>query len=46
MEYSKGLIRKYGEGILEELEPLKHGSLKLYKPDYEELIAKYKALIK
>lgn len=46
MEYSKGLLKKYGEGILEELEPLKHRSLKLYKSDYEELIEKYRALIK
>ena len=46
VEYAKALVKRYGEGILEELEPLKHGSLKLYKSDYEEMIEKYQKLIK
>lgn len=45
VEYAKALVKRYGEGILEELEPLKHGSLKLSRVEYMELIEKYRALI-
>lgn len=46
LEYAKGLVKKYGEGILEELEQIKNTPLKLSRVDYMEMIEHYKALIK
>lgn len=45
VEYSKALIKRYGEGILEELENIKNSSLKLSRSDYEEMIQKYQFMI-
>ncbi len=40
--YTKGLIRKYGEGILDELDWLRHQTSKMTKFEYETLIKYYK----
>lgn len=40
--YTIGLVEKYGDGIVGELNALKHATCKLTKSDYEELIKKYR----
>jgi hypothetical protein len=44
--YAIALRKRYGENILEELDALKHQTRKFSRSDYEELIEKYKGLIK
>ena len=44
--YAIALRKRYGESILEELDELKHKSVKYSRSDYEELIEKYKGLLK
>jgi hypothetical protein len=44
--YAIALRKRYGENILEELDELKHKSVKYSRSDYEELIEKYKGLLK
>ena len=44
--YAIALRKRYGESILEELDALKHQSRKFSVSDYEELIEKYKGLLK
>lgn len=39
--YTIGLVEKYGDGVIEELNALKHTTMKLTKSDYLELIKKY-----
>ena len=39
--YTKGLIRKYGEGIIDELNAKRHSTMKLFHCDYKELISIY-----
>ncbi len=46
VEYAKALVKKYGEGILEELEQIKKTTVKFSRIDYVELIEKYKELTK
>lgn len=46
VQYAKALVKRYGEGVLEELEQIKNTPLKLSRIDYMELIEKYKTLIK
>ena len=45
-EYRKGLIRRYGEAYVAELEDIKSQGLmqKLYESDYKEMAAKYRKL--
>lgn len=40
--FTIGLVERYGDGIIEELNALKHTTTKFSKSDYEELIKKYK----
>lgn len=40
--FAIGLVERYGDGIIEELNALKHATTKFSKSDYEELIKKYK----
>jgi gamma-glutamylcyclotransferase (GGCT)/AIG2-like uncharacterized protein YtfP len=40
--YTKGLVTKYGEGVLEELDMLKHRTQRLSLADIKLLIAYYK----
>lgn len=44
--YAIALRKRYGEGILEELEQIKNTPLKLSRVDYMEMIEKYQKLIK
>jgi len=44
--YTKGLVRKYGTGILDELDVMKHQSGKLTDFDGELLIKHYKEQVK
>jgi len=44
--YAIALRKRYGENILEELDALKHETIKFSRSDYEELIEKYKGLLK
>lgn len=41
--YAEGLVRKYGEGILEELSAKKNVLVKLYPHDYKEMAKEYRA---
>lgn len=41
-EYAIWLIKNYGEGVLEELNALKHTTVKYSKSDLEQKIAEYK----
>lgn len=45
-EYALYMKREYGEGILEELNKLKHKSRKITRAEYQEKIQHYKDLIK
>jgi hypothetical protein len=40
--YTRGLIRKYGNGIINELDVKKHSVSKITKPEYELLTNHYK----
>lgn len=40
--FTIGLVERYGDGIISELNALKHATAKFSKSDYEELIKKYK----
>lgn len=40
--FTIGLVERYGDGIIDELNALKHATAKFSKSDYEELIKKYK----
>lgn len=42
IDYEKGLIRKYGENILEDLRELKNRPLKLSQSEMRDLIKHYK----
>lgn len=44
--YAIALRKRYGETILEELDALKHQTRKFSESDYEELIERYKSLLK
>lgn len=44
--YAIALRKRYGENILEELDTLRHQTRKISAGEYEELIQKYKDLIK
>lgn len=44
--YAIALRKKYGESILEELDQLKHKSVKYSRDDYKKMIEHYKGLIK
>lgn len=44
--YTKGLMNKYGDGIIEELIQLKHSIVKMSKSDYEERIRYYTQKVK
>lgn len=44
LNYRKGIIAKYGEKVLEELEALHNQPVKLDRHELEEMITKYKNL--
>jgi hypothetical protein len=48
MEFRKGVLRRYGQKVLDELDLLKKGGLtqKLYDQDYKEMAKHYRAQIK
>lgn len=39
--FTIGLVERYGDGIISELNALKHATCKMTKSDYEEIIKKY-----
>jgi len=45
-EYRKGMIKKYGQKVLDDLEIQRHNKSKMMKFEIQFLIHKYKALLK
>lgn len=44
--FTLGLVERYGDGIISELNALKHATCKMTKSDYEELVKTHKTPIK